>query len=142
MTQWRRREETYFVDARRHLVRLLTAALPAAAQSQRAPSAADQGDHRDQGCIGPKWNPATDDRGEVSFHDASETIDLELAAGPSGVFGAGAIVGKLSIGYTKIRLGHLYSDSVDSRGLDIGASVGFGSYWVTQTTWKKCSCRS
>lgn len=92
--------------------------------------------------VGPKWNPATDDRGEVSFHDASETINPELAAGPSGVLGAGATVGKLSISYTKIRLGHLYSDSVDSRGLDIGASVGLGSSWVTKTTWKKCGCGS
>jgi len=92
--------------------------------------------------VGPKWSLGADDRGEVSFHDASETINPELAAGPSGVLGIGATVGKLSISYTKIRLGHLYSDSVDSRGLDIGASVGLGSSWVTKTTWKKCGCGS
>lgn len=91
--------------------------------------------------VGPKWNPITDDRGNVSFHDASETIDPELAAGPSGVLGAGFTVGKLSLfSYTKIRLGHLYSDSVNSAGFDIGASLGVGSSWVTKTSWNKCSC--
>lgn len=90
--------------------------------------------------IGPKYIPGGGSGGSISLHDSSQEPNAKNLQGPAGYLDIGVTVGKISIGYGRFRLGHAYSDSISSGGLDIGASVTLGSSTVLSQSTTKCDC--
>jgi hypothetical protein len=94
------------------------------------------------GGVGPKFIIGSQDRGSIVLDDHSDTVDPSRLEGAAGVVGVGATIGNLSVGFTRIRLGHAFSKDVETSGLDVGASIMIGSSTVVSTKYVSCGCSS
>ena len=94
------------------------------------------------GGAGAKFLAGGDVQGSISFEDHKQDVDPANLEDLAGIFSAGVQIGSLGLGYTTIRLGDAFSRGITAKGLDVGASLSFGSSTVTGGKgWINCDCK-
>lgn len=84
---------------------------------------------------------ASETRGGISFEDYLNSINPDVFNGGFGAFSIGVQIGKLGLGYGKIRLGDAFSrETFQVRGLDVGITLVMGSSTVRSVKWEDCAC--